>query len=98
MIPILFSSDETDFDNHGLGDLVDATRCEVTEERNGQYELELDYPKTGALFSEITEERIVKAKPNDIDDPQLFRLYRSTKPIDGLVTFYGHHISYDLRK
>lgn len=96
MIPILYKEDVTDFSNFGIGVLVDTISCLVTEERNGVYELTLKYPLNGPLYNEIKKERIIKAKPNDISDPQAFRIYRITIPINGIITIYAQHISYDL--
>ena len=42
------------------------------------------------------QERIVKAKPNDTATDQAFRIYRISTPINGEVTAYAQHISYDL--
>lgn len=95
MIPILYSKNETDFTHHGIGDLTDTIKATVTEERNGAYELSLQYPITGRYFGMI-EDAIIKAKANDTSDAQLFRVYKSTKPLKGIVTFYAEHISYDL--
>lgn len=95
MIPILYYKDETDFSHNGIGFLIDTIKATVTEERNGPYELSLQYPITGRYFSMI-EDAIIKAKANDTSDPQLFRVYKSTKPINGIVTYYAEHISYDL--
>lgn len=95
MIPVLYEKTETDFTHNGIGLLTDTIKATVAEERNGPYELTLQYPITGRYFSMI-EDAIIKAKTNDTSDPQLFRVYRSTKPINGIVTFYGEHISYDL--
>ena len=53
MIPILFGAQEKKYDSNGLGGLSDAITCTVTEERNGKFELELTYPITGTLYSEI---------------------------------------------
>lgn len=36
------------------------------------------------------------AKPNPIDEAQPFRVYRTTKPLNGMVSIYARHISYDL--
>ena len=41
---LLYPSTETEFQNNGLGALSDAISCTVTEERNGMYELEMQYP------------------------------------------------------
>lgn len=96
MKPILFAPDAVEFDNNGLGVLADSPRCEVTEERNGPYELEMDYPIDGQHFSEITHSAIIYAVPADGKDPQPFRVYDITKPLDGLCTIYAEHISYQL--
>ena len=96
MIPILFTANETDFSTNGIGRIVDCTECTVTEERNGVYECEFVYPLSGPFYSELSLDRIIKVKPNEMSDDQLFRIYRISKPIDGLVKFYCQHISYDL--
>lgn len=96
MIPILYKEDATDFSTYGIGVLADTISCLVTEERNGAYELTLKYPINGSLYNEIKKERIIKAKPNDLSDPQAFRIYRITIPINGIITIYAEHISYDL--
>lgn len=97
MIPVLYASNTSDFDNNGIGILVDAISCEVTENRNGAYEVALTYPVSGALYNKIGEDSIIKAKPNDTSKPQLFRIYASSKPMNRKVTFYGEHISYRLK-
>jgi phage minor structural protein len=82
--------------NNGLGVLTDCLECMVTEERNGIYELEMKYPASGLHAKELIERRIIKAKPNYTDDPQLFRIYKITKVLNGSFTIYARHISYDL--
>ena len=96
MIPILYYANETSFTSLGIGALADSTSCQVTEERNGPYELVLKYPVKGFLYNELKKDRIIKAKPNDTSNPQAFRIYRITVPINGIVTVYAQHISYDL--
>ena len=96
MIPILYDKNETAFTHNGTGLLAEATKATVTEERNGSYELSLQYPITGRFYSEITEGAIIKAKANETSAPQLFRIYKSSKPINGIVTYSAEHISYDL--
>lgn len=92
----LFDSGKRSFKNFGLGTLPDATSCLVTEERNGEFEVEIVYPLDGKRFSEIQKQRILYLKPNPYDDPQPFRIYGITKPINGLVTIHAAHLSYDL--
>ena len=99
MIPILYPKDATKTDTtttNGRGSLLECIKCEVTEERNGIYELSMQYPITGSLFTEITEGALIKAKPNDKSTPQLFRIYKSGAPLKGIVTYSAEHISYDL--
>ncbi len=96
MKPVLYPSQETAFGSNGLGILTDAASCVIIEERNGAFELEMTYPVSGIHYKEIAPRCIILAKPNPVDDPQPFRVYRITKPMGGLVTVYGEHISYDL--
>lgn len=94
MIPILFSNDCTDFSNNGLGGLSDCISAYVTEERNGMFELEIEYPIDGLHYSEICEDMIILAKPSRLQDNQAFRIYAISKPINGIVTINAEHISY----
>lgn len=96
MIPILYEKTETTFTSNGIGRLVDCTRCEVTEERNGVYEVEFDYPITGQHYADIQEGRIIAVTHDDNGDIQPFDIYKRTAPISGIVTFYASHISYRL--
>ena len=96
MIPILFKADVTDFSTFGIGALTETLTCEVTEERNGTFECKLQYPSSGRLYNEIRKDRIIKAKPNDTKATQAFRIYKISLPINGTITVYAQHISYDL--
>lgn len=96
MIPVLYAPGAADFSTYGIGALTDTVSCEVTEERNGLFECLLKYPITGQHYGRIAKECIIKAKPNDTAKPQAFRIYRITKPLNGIVSIYGQHISYDL--
>lgn len=98
MIPILFNSDATTFTGGGIGRLTETISCTVTEERNGRFELELVFPITGKYYSEIQIDRIILARHSDKLDLQPFRIYRISRPIDGKVSVFGRHISYDLNK
>ena len=81
---------------YGLGVLSETISCEVTEERNGEYELVMEYPMTGWLYKYIENRCIIIAKANEIDGPQPFRIYMISRPINGVVTINAHHLSYDL--
>lgn len=84
------------FSDHGLGVLSDAASCVVTEERNGSFELEMEYPVEGLHYGEIETRSIIVAKPSPGRAAQPFRVYKITRPLSGLVTVYARHISYDL--
>lgn len=96
MIPILFKSDATDFTTNGIGRLTDAIRCTVTEERNGQYELEMQYPMDGQYYSEIRTSSIIAAVPYDGAKIQAFQVYKISRVLGGRVTINAQHISYRL--
>lgn len=98
MYPILFPKTAKIFNTNGLGRLTEATACKVTEERNGQYELQLTYPITGRLYKDIELEMIVACVPAVDSTVQAFEIYRITKPINGLVEIYAQHISYRLSR
>lgn len=92
----LYESTEMAFDTNGLGSLSEATKCNVKEERNGSYELEMVYPINGKRYNDIKLRRIILAKPNPYTRSQPFRIYNITKPINGLVTIRAEHVRYDL--
>lgn len=96
MIPILFPDTAEQFSSQGLGALSDAISCTVHEVLNGEYELEMEYPMDGIHYSEMTARCIIYAIPSPYRSPQPFRIYRQSRPLDGIVTFYARHISYDL--
>lgn len=96
MIPKLFAATATTFTTQGIGALTDSILCYVDEERNGEYEGYLKYPITGVHYADIALRSIIVTKPNFMDDPQPFRVYDITKPLNGVVTVRFRHISYDL--
>lgn len=86
MIPILYPKDRKnyplDFMDNGLGLLAHSVKCEVTEERNGPLELELEYMAWGPLAGDIKEQMLILAKPNNRDVPHLFRIYSVQKDVE----------------
>lgn len=94
--PLLYEPTETQFTNNGIGALSDCVSCFVTEERNGAFEMQMEYPLNGIHYSDIKQRSIIMVKPNPTDSAQPFRVYRITKPLGGMVTIYAQHISYDL--
>ncbi|WP_298666277.1 phage tail spike protein [uncultured Solobacterium sp.] len=96
MKPILYESSEKQFTTNGIGTLADAISCTVIEERNGSYELEMEYPLGGINYDEIRNNRIILAMPSDGQKVQPFRVFKITRPIGGVVKIYAVHLSYDL--
>src|SRR5699024_8600797 len=79
IFPKLYKSNETDFTHNGLGLLTGATSAIATEELNSIFELEIEYDNDGFLADVIDEEMIIKAKANDKQGEQLFRIYSIVK-------------------
>lgn len=96
MIPILYEKTERAFISNGLGRLRDCISCVVTEERNGIYECEFEYPVTAEDFEQIQLGRIIGVTHDETGDVQPFDIVSASKPIDGVVTFHAVHISYRL--
>ena len=96
MYPILFDANETTYTNNGLGRLSDCISCLVTEERNGIYELELQYPITGIHYEDIQIGDLIVTSHDEQKDLQPFVIYQIAKPMDGVVTVNAHHVSYAL--
>ena len=94
MIPILFEKTETDFTSNGITRLHDCISCIVTEERNGIYEADFEFPINGAHYNEITLGRIIGVTHDESGDVQPFDIVSYSKPINGIVTFHCTHISY----
>ena len=97
MKPIIFPPDETTFKTNGLG-RVDPVRCLVTEERNGQFEMEMVVSIDDPHFGELEEGVLLYTRHDDSSDKQPFEIYKITRPINGKVTIYAHHITYRTAK
>lgn len=94
----LYDANETEFRSNGLGNLNDALTCTVTEERNGQYELAMTYPRSGRHWGELKKHRLIFAKPDPYRGPQAFQIYKMQNSIGGKTKIYAEHISYRLSK
>lgn len=83
-------------DNNSIGVLADAISCQTTHRINGEDELLMTYPINGALFDEIKLRCVIVANVERTRGNQPFRIYRITKPLNGIVTIYARHLAYDL--
>lgn len=91
MIPILYRADGS-----CVGPLTDCTRCYTTQERNGLYEAEIDYPMSSPLFPEISNGCYCLVKTDDVAEPQKMTIYGQTKPLYGITTLKCEHWRYQL--
>lgn len=82
-------------DGFGLGVLIDAISCAVKTELNGMDELTLTYPIIGQNFEHLQLRNIIVAGTAGRGN-QPYRIYRITKPLNGVVTVYARHLVYDL--
>lgn len=96
MIPRLYDSTETTFDF--VGDpLVDCVSCLVTEIRNGQFTLEMEYPKDGIHAGDLQVDKIILAKPYDgAEEAEPFRIVDINATLEGTITVNAEHVSYQL--
>lgn len=94
MIPIIYESSEVSFTSNGLGRLRDCINCVVTEERNGIFECDFEYPIDGANFDLIQCGRIIGVTHDDTGTVQPFDIVSYSRPISGVVSFHAVHISY----
>lgn len=100
--PILYTAQDfavqgaSDTYDNGVGMLSDVISTKVTEALNDEYEFEFKYPVNGIHYEDIQLQNVVVVKANLRDRTQPFRIYKITKPINGIVTVNAQHISYDL--
>lgn len=93
MIPKIYDK------NHNyIGELPFCTRGLVIEERNGMFELELDYRLFHQNYEYLVRGNIIEVDANDKQKNQLFRIYKVTKDIMGQFSVYANHISYDIAR
>lgn len=102
MKPILMDESKTlaelaQDQTNGLGRL-DCLKAECNEVANGAYTVTLVYPVSGHHFNDLRYGGIIKAKPNDTADLQLFRIKKISKPLNGKIEIQCQHITYDLAK
>lgn len=93
MIPILYEKSETAFTSNGICRLPDMIKGLVTEERNGIFIVEFEYPVEGRYFSEIKIGRIIFCSCSQ-NRKQPFEIYEASKPMKGRVIFYARHLTY----
>lgn len=92
MIPkILKSNDMLSFD-FGLP-LKTTLSCNVVEELNGKFELNLQLLNSDEYINYLKIEAIILVKPNTTSQIQPFVIEQISKDIDGLINVYATHIA-----
>lgn len=95
--PIIYDENATDFFNLGLGTLPDATKVEVTEERNGEFTLSMTYLVDGLRANEIKKNRIIKVDAGHVLKGQRFVIKKINRQLVDKqlqLQVYAEHVSY----
>lgn len=93
MRPILYNANETAFETYGLGE-IDATKAQVTRERNGNYTLYIEYPASGPLAGTFKNDMRIKSDAGLRTKNQTFFISRIAKDSTGILKVYAKHISH----
>lgn len=93
MRPILYNANETAFETYGLGE-IDATKAQVTRERNGNYTLYIEYPASGPLAGTFKNDMRIKSDAGLRTKNQTFFISRISKDSTGIIKIYAKHISH----
>lgn len=93
MRPILYNANETAFETYGLGE-IDATKAQVTRERNGNYTLYIEYPASGPLAGTFKNDMRIKSDAGLRTKNQTFFISRISKDSTGILKVYAKHISH----
>lgn len=96
MIPTLHEWSNIRRHTQGLCRLPDCLDATVTEIRNGEYTCQFTYPISGENFDKIKLGRVITCPHDASGDIQPFTIYRREANLDGTVTFYAQHLSYEL--
>lgn len=78
--------------HNGIGALSDAIECYTESELNGGYELSMRYPADGIHADELLNRNIIVAVNEKNGNRQPYRIYRVSKPINGVYSVYARHI------
>lgn len=96
MYPTIHDASGRDLTTHGYGSLADCLSCEITEELNGSYTLEMRYPLQGIRNEYLAVGNIIMVKPNHAQGLQPFRIHQIRRTLNNAITVYANHICYDL--
>lgn len=92
MLPRLYRKTGAFSPGNGYGFFNHCSKCEVSEERNGEYSLEMVLMPNDRLVDTVIPGMLVKAKPNHIDPPQLFSVNDIEISSNNITNIYATHI------
>ena len=92
MIPKLYQKDGTTL----IGNLTNCIKCLVEEERNGIFEVTLQYPNNETISTSLVYDNIIICDSNDTLKNQKFRIYDTRRMMNNTIEVYARHISFDL--
>lgn len=99
MFPLLYKSYFKTINPSGfilLGRITEIISGKVTEERNGDYLLEMELSTTDRCADLLDTQLFVKAKPNPTDEPQFFEIYNLQYKDKKSVVIKAKHIKHNL--
>lgn len=97
MNPSLSLTEMVNDTSNGLG-IITPISGEVREKLNGEYEFTFTVGMSEKRYSELGCGTVVQVEAGETAGLQLFRIHKITKPMNGIVTVYARHITYDLNK
>ena len=96
MYPTIHDFTANNLNTQGYGALSDCISCDVTEELNGEFTLELQYPLNGIHAEYLQTGNIIMVKPSHNQGKQPFRISQLRKSLSNNIRVYANHICYDL--
>lgn len=80
---------------NGIGILSDCISCVVEEQRNGIFELDMEYPLQGIHAKDIQKNRWIVCRANPLENgKQAFRISNVRRTLRGTMEVHATHISY----
>lgn len=76
-------------------ELPDALNCFVTEQKNGEFSFEMQYPLSGLNADKLIVNAIVMVSPRPEAQREPFRICSIEQNINRIMTVRGNHIVYD---
>lgn len=96
MYPTIHDFTANNLNTQGYGALSDCISFDVTEELNGAFTLEMEYPLNGIHAEYLATGNIIMVKPSHNQGKQPFRISQIRKSLANNIKVYANHICYDM--